>query len=158
MSTDFRRFLLICSGNICRSPMAEYYLRARLPDEGGWGVASAGLGALVGHPADDKAIAVMAQKGIDLSAHRARQFDVEAAKEYDLILAMEGGQVRWIVERYPFLRGRVQPLGHWTGQDVPDPYRRPEAAFIEARERVIAGVDSWLGRLLPEAGQGQTPQ
>ena len=149
MPTDFRRFLMICTGNICRSPMAEYYMRGRLPEGGEWQVASMGLGALVGHPADDKAIAVMAEKGIDLGPHRARQFDADAAKDFDLLLTMEAGQAEWIGWRHPFLRGRVQPLGHWTGRDVPDPYRQPEVAFIEARERVIEGVDSWLERLLP---------
>lgn len=137
--------------------MAEYYLRARLPGEGDRVVASAGLGALVGHSADDKAIAVMAEKGIDLVPHRARQFEAEMARGMDLILTMEAGQAEWLSWRHPFLRGRVQPLGQWTGQDVPDPYRQSEAAFIEARERIIKGVESWLDRLVAGAGQGQTP-
>ena len=68
------RILVLCVGNICRSPMAEAVMRQALLDRGRVvDVRSAGLGALVGHPADDNVRQLMEQRGIDVSGHRAVQ-------------------------------------------------------------------------------------
>src|SRR3546814_2115764 len=64
------RILLVCIGNICRSPLAEALLKQHFPDKT---VHSAGLAALVGHPADSTAQDIAHQHGLDLSAHRAQQ-------------------------------------------------------------------------------------
>ena len=141
----FNRILVICTGNICRSPMAEVLLAHRLGE--GFTVASAGIGALVGAPADPEAIALMNERGLDLSAHRARQLDSVLVRNYELLLVMEEGQAAWIHERFPLARGRVFRLGHWRNEEVPDPYRRGREAFVQALEAIERGIEDWYERL-----------
>lgn len=147
MAMAFDRFLMVCTGNICRSPMGEWMLQERLSDRDGVRVASAGIGALVDEPADEKAIAVMQEKGFDLSAHRGRQLDLDLASDFDLLLVMEPHQKRWIERRFPVLRGRVQGIGHWLGADVPDPFGRSIDEFRAARDLIERAVDSWIERV-----------
>src|SRR4029079_18865235 len=97
--TVFKRILFVCIGNICRSPTAEYLMRARLPAD--IEVASAGLGALVGHPMDATAARVLLEHGVDGSAHRGQQVTAELLRKSDLILAMEKFQVASIVRTAP---------------------------------------------------------
>ena len=85
-----KNILVMCTGNICRSPTAEYLLRKELgPD---YNVQSAGLGALVEHPAEETAMKVAAKNGIDMSPHKARQVTMDMLKWADLVLVMEAGQ------------------------------------------------------------------
>ena len=81
------RVLVVCVGNICRSPMAEAMLRARLGRRPRFEVSSAGVGALVGHPADPFAMELMRERGLDIAAHRARQVTPELVAAHDLVLA-----------------------------------------------------------------------
>lgn len=144
MKLDLKRVLVVCTGNICRSPMGECLLRHALPVEGDYRVESAGIGALVNHGADDKAIKVMEEWGYDLRAHKARQLDLALAREFDLVLTMDGTQQEWIETTYPALRGRIFRIGHWEGRDIPDPYKRPEDEFRASRELIQRAVDGWL--------------
>ena len=84
--------LLVCIGNICRSPMAAAMLKNALGEQSGVSLASAGFGAMVGHPADDHAIALMAERGLDISGRRARQLEPALIKAADLVLIMESSQ------------------------------------------------------------------
>lgn len=136
----FSRLLIVCVGNICRSPMAEAILAHRLATRG-VKVESAGIAALVGHPADPVAQALLRQRGLDLSAHRARQLTPELARGFDLVLVMEAGQQRAVEALEPTARGRVHRLGRWGGFDVPDPYRQNRAAFERALSLIDRGVE-----------------
>ena len=84
------RVLFVCTGNICRSPLAEVLLRRIVSEEGldGVGVASAGTGAWDGAPASEGAYLVGLEHGLDLSAHRATLLTREVVKRSDLILTM----------------------------------------------------------------------
>jgi protein-tyrosine phosphatase len=128
--------------------MAEVLLRARLGDDG-FTVASAGVGALVDRPADERAAVVMAEHGLDMDGHRARQLDPDMAREFDLLLVMEAGQKRWIEQHFPLLRGRVMRLGHWLETDIPDPYGQSVEVFRDCRELIERAVDAWVERLRP---------
>jgi protein-tyrosine phosphatase len=131
-------------GNICRSPMAAGLLRQQLPE---LQIESAGLSALVGHPADPNASELMLARGIPIEAHRARQLVGLHCREADLILVMDEEQRRAIVHEYPFARGRVLRLGQYGGFDIPDPFRQSRERFTECLGLVDQGVAEWVERI-----------
>ena len=138
---------MVCVGNICRSPMAEALLRHELRGQDGFTVESAGLGALVGHPASAHSVALMDELGLDISAHRARQIHPEMVSAADLVLVMEAGHRRAIDDADPTARGKIHRLGEWQDRDIIDPFRRPLAAYEVALGDIQAGVASWVKRL-----------
>ena len=142
---QFNTILVVCAGNICRSPMAAGLLQKTWPRKK---IHSAGLVALVGQPADPLAVACMQELDVSLQAHVARQLDQALLREADLVLAMSVEQVQAIERHWPFAKGKVFRLGHWSQQDVPDPYRQPRAAFVLARDLIVQAASEWEARLL----------
>ncbi len=147
----FERISFVCAGNICRSPMAEALLSARLAKVPGIRVNSAGLSALVGHPADPTAVALLRERGIDLSRHRARQLTSHIVLESELVLVMERAHRRHVEAMFPAARGRVHLLGRTRDFEVPDPYRGSRAAFEEALWLIERGLDDLERVLRPKA-------
>ena len=144
----FKNILVVCVGNICRSPMGEYLLKSRIAAaDSGIAVASAGLGALVGRGADPYAVEVMSEHGVAISAHRAQQLTAELVKQYELILVMEQWQRKEIENLYPFARGRVHLLGKWSELEISDPYKKPKEAFVEAFDKIDKACEEWCNKL-----------
>jgi protein-tyrosine phosphatase len=127
--------------------MAEAILQNALGDQTDIKVSSAGVGALVGHPADPHAVALMTERGLDISGHEARQISLELINESDLILVLEAGHKRVIDANEPAARGKVHRLGEWQNQDIPDPYRKPRAAFEAALTLIDEGCKSWAEKI-----------
>ena len=127
--------------------MAEFMLRERLAGREGVHVASAGVQALVGEPADANVVDVMQAHGVDASAHRARQVDAAMLRDFDVVLPVEQGHRRWLEQRFPQVVGRVHTLGRWRDEDIPDPYRLGRAAFDRTYELIDECLDDWLQRL-----------
>ena len=124
----FNSILVICTGNICRSPLGERYLRKMLPSKR---IDSAGTGALAGHAADESASKIALLNGLTLDGHQGRQLTASMAREYDLILAMEKVHIEYVSRIAPEARGKTMLFGHWLGQrEIPDPYRKSEEAFV----------------------------
>ena len=141
----FRSVLTVCVGNICRSPMAEGLFLSQCRASGrDVRVESAGISALIGHPADPSAIDLMLERDIYISDHRARQLTFDVMRGFDLVLVMESRHRDRIEQLSPLTRGRVFTLGHWDQFEIPDPYRRPRAAFEEALRLIDRGVTSWM--------------
>jgi protein-tyrosine phosphatase len=139
-----KSILVVCEGNICRSPMAEAILASALPDTR---VLSAGLNALVGHPADQAAVRLMRLRGIDISSHRATQINRDMCLRSELVLVMSTDQRKQVEESYPTASGRVFRIGEFDKVDVPDPFRQSLAAFETALKLIDQGVRSWLQRI-----------
>ena len=110
-------------------------------------VESAGLGALVGHPADEFAIELMRERGIDITSHRAQQLHPDMVKAADLILVMEHGHKQAIDAMDQAARGKVQRLGEWQDMEIGDPYRQSKEVFAEALQDIEDGVADWVERL-----------
>ncbi|MGH8579792.1 MAG: low molecular weight protein-tyrosine-phosphatase [Gammaproteobacteria bacterium] len=143
-----RNILMVCIGNICRSPMAQGLIGQRLCEAGieGFEVKSAGLNALVGYPVEGTAQRLMQEQGVDLSAHRARQLDRELLLWADLILVMEKEQKKILNSIAPTARGKTYRLGEWSDADVLDPYGQPIEVFRDALRLIDDGVCEWLER------------
>lgn len=141
----FENILVVCVGNICRSPMAEALLKHRFPEKN---IDSAGVGALVGHGADPAAIKIMEKQNIDITDHIAKQIDESLALKADLIFTMSDSQNKWIEERWPFCRGKTFKLGHWSDNDIADPYKHELRAFETAYYDIIKGLDEWQEKLV----------
>ena len=137
---NFRNILVVCVGNICRSPMGEFLLKTNHPD---LHIESAGLSAMVGHSADDKALACMDLLNIDMRRHVAKQINAALINKADLILLMSTNQQKHIEQIWPFAKGKTFRLGHWQGKNIPDPYQHDQAFFDETSLLIQACVADW---------------
>lgn len=145
-----RSVLIVCTGNVCRSPMAEVLMREWLGSRGlQVRVESAGVGAPVGLPADVHAIDLMHERELDLLEHRARQVSAAMLAEFDLVLVMEYGQAAWLSRRYRRIRNRVWHLGYFDGGDIDDPVGRGEDEFRASLADIERGLASWYAQLWP---------
>lgn len=140
-----KNILVVCVGNICRSPVGERILAARLPRSL---VTSAGIGALIGHEADKTAANVARSHGVSLDGHVARQFTPMIGGESDLILVMEPGHRREIGRQAPHLLGRIMLFDHWTeGKGIPDPYQQSQDDHENTFHLISAAANAWATRL-----------
>ncbi len=141
------RLLIICKGNICRSPMAETMLRHRLGRDD-IVVESAGLAAMQGSPVDPKAQQVLLEHGLSAAAHIGRQATRELLQRFDLVLAMEQRQVAATLASCPVLRGRVLMFSHWNGgEDIDDPYGRDISCFDATYDCLDTCISEWQTKL-----------
>ncbi|VVO95685.1 Low molecular weight protein-tyrosine-phosphatase Wzb [Pseudomonas fluorescens] len=143
----FNKILVVCIGNICRSPTVEALLKSRLAHRG-IDVSSAGLGALVDKPMDSTALEVLREHGGDHPDHKGRQLTREMLQQADIVLTMEKRHVESIARMAPEVRGKTFLLGKWQqDQEIPDPYRQQKVAFEHVYRLMTQGVDSWSKKL-----------
>lgn len=146
----FNKILVVCVGNICRSPTAERLLKRYQPE---LTVHSAGLGALVGKPADANAVSVAQANDLSLDGHSARQLTAEMCREYDLILTMERRHIHSLCDIAPEMRGKVMLFGHWDGEsEIPDPYRKSREAFEAVYSLLDRSARKWAQALKTQQG------
>lgn len=157
------RILVVCLGNICRSPLAEGALRARIDAShlaGRVEVASAGTGGWhAGEPPDPRAIACARAHGVDIGGQRARQLRRRDFEDFDWLLCADADNLRDVRQLAPaHARDRVVLLLDWAGTapggEVPDPYYGGEAHFEEVWGLVDAAALAAVARLSRRSGSG----
>lgn len=140
----FSNVLVVCVGNLCRSPMAEALFRQRLSG-GRLSVTSAGTHAQVGARIDPLAQAVLRDNGVEAGRHRTRQVDRQMLRQADLVLLMEQQQMHSVLRLAPEVRGKTFLMGKWQQDlEIADPYRRPQLAFEQTYALLSRCVDDWL--------------
>lgn len=151
-----QNILVICLGNICRSPMAEGLLKQRYPDKK---ISSAGLREItVGWSADPFSIRVMKENGIDISRHRARLLTNDLLKNVDLVITMEKEQSDIVKYSFPNFRGKIIRVGEYGNYDVPDPYSKNIKYFQESFDLISKGIDQIDAHLMqPEKSASDNP-
>lgn len=142
------RLLFVCTGNICRSPMAEYLLRHRLRRQSPWVIASAGLMAMAGMAASDEAVQVLRRQGIDLRPHRSRPLtraDVDAAT---VIVVMTRTHRDQLLASFPDAGDRVYLLKTFDPDapdaDLHDPIGQPLDVYRRTSEDIRAALPGLL--------------
>ncbi len=153
------RVLIVCTGNICRSPTAESVMRELAKKRGladRVTVESAGTHDYhVGEPPDPRAQEHAARRGYDLSGQRASQVGREDFQAFDYILAMDRSHLRMLRAIAPEnakakLGLFLEASGKWKGEDVPDPYYGGTAGFEQVLDMVEEAAERWLDRIEAE--------
>jgi glycine hydroxymethyltransferase len=144
-----KTILFVCTGNVCRSPMAEALLRHALKGDGNYRVLSAGLGALDGQPATDTAVEVMAEIGIDLSHHVSQALRVPLVEQADFIFTMTRQQQDAIQTIYPMAAEKTFLLREFEnseviGKDIADPIGQPAEIYRRTRDQIRGALPSLL--------------
>ena len=137
---QIQNILIVCIGNICRSPMAEYLLKQVYPNRF---IHSAGISGLTGYPADEKAKQCMQRLGIDIESHSARKLNAKLIKQADLILVMSQNQQKYVEQQWPFAKGKTFRLGHWQSKNIADPYQHDQNVFDETCQLIQHCVADW---------------
>lgn len=147
-----KRVLLVCSGNTCRSPMAAALLSRALEGAGVQGVTvdSAGVGAWEGSAASEGAYLVLLERGIDLSAHRAKLLTPELVEQADVILTMGRLQLGKVRELGAGARGHL--LAEYAGREpeqaeIADPYGGELDAYRDTYRQLADLVPAVVARL-----------
>ncbi|MGD9781210.1 MAG: low molecular weight protein arginine phosphatase [Kiritimatiellia bacterium] len=141
-----KKVLVVCTGNSCRSPMAEGWLNKRFEGTG-WTAESAGVAAWGGAPPTPEAVEAMREIGIDISAHRSRAIARQMVDEANVVLAMTEEHRREIERRFPEARGKtflLHGFGLGEARDVADPIGYPEDVYRHTRDEMIRSLGDFL--------------
>lgn len=148
-----KTIVFVCTGNICRSPMAEGLFDHLNPDKEQWTAESAGIAAASGQPPSDHSITVMKELNIDISAQRSQPLTPELVREAHLLVVMTYGHLDAILMHFPeasektvLLRQFSYPAGdeHPLNLNVSDPIGQPVDTYRQCREQIREAISGLI--------------
>lgn len=150
--TETRQVLFVCTGNSCRSVMAEYLFREMIKGRKDVAVSSAGTGVIYPATASHEAVVVLGEKGIDARGHLSRPVTNMILKRSDLVFVMTRSHRSQVLERVPAVEKRVYLLGefkstpirHERDLDIPDPIGQSHAQYAACRDAIRDCLDRVL--------------
>jgi protein-tyrosine phosphatase len=144
------RLLVVCTGNVCRSPVVASLIAARLP---GVSVSSAGIAAKEDVPVDPVAAAALeARTGMDIGRHRPRRLVSALCDEADVVLVMERAHRQLLLARFCSSWGKT--LMFDSGEDVFDPRGQPRHVYDAWLGHILEKVEVWVDRIAKVNGAG----
>lgn len=147
-----KKLIFVCTGNTCRSPMAEGLLRNRLPASCGWDVSSAGICAANGWPVSAHAVEAMNEKGIDISSLVSVHLTRDLIEKADLLVTMTQGHRQAILQLSPESKGKVFLLKSFgvakCAADIYDPVGGSLKVYRRVRDEIDASLPDLILTML----------
>ncbi len=142
-----KSILVACTGNVCRSPLVEAYLKGQCLQRGlSFDIRSVGLDTSPGHPADPSALRVGRRHGLSLEGHRTTMFTSSLGVASDLILVMDLGHRAILLKQYGAGSSKVVMLGYFDRMfhEISDPFGKPDEQFEQCFEQIRRSCDRLL--------------
>lgn len=151
--------MVVCTANICRSPVGEALLREKLKARGygGWRISSGGTWAQDGRRAAEFSQQLMNEQGVDISGHRSRNITGEMLQDVDLVLCMESGHAEALRAEFPALARKIFLLTEMRGRkyNINDPYGGPLTTYQQMVKEVDEVLELGLPRIIELAEAGK---
>ncbi|MFC1461856.1 low molecular weight protein arginine phosphatase [Verrucomicrobiota bacterium] len=139
-----RHVLFICTGNLCRSPMAEYLFRHHMGPDLTWRASSAGISAPDGVPASTLAVQLLREKGINLTPHRSQCVTKRLVNSADLIVVMTDSHAGEMIKRFPKARDKVFLLKSFGAESPGGDTRDPMGLSEDMYGKILEEIDEAL--------------
>ena len=147
--------MFICTGNVCRSPMAKYYFNRKIKDQnlqGKYIGLSCGIYAISGEKATDNAVEAMKDYGIDMSDHRATKIQDSQISECDLVFTLTNYHKNVVLKMYPKLTGKVYTLKEYVNPkvdyiDIDDPWGLDIDIYKSCAKEITENIDKIIEKL-----------
>ncbi|QHI70875.1 low molecular weight protein arginine phosphatase [Tichowtungia aerotolerans] len=156
MSETKKLLIFVCTGNTCRSPMAEGLLRARLPDNCGWEVMSAGVCAAEGWPVSEHAITALREKKIDISGLTSTTLTPDLIERADLLVTMTSGHQAAVLAAVPESQDKVFLLKSFgvakCAADIDDPVGGSLDLYRRVRDEIDAALPDLILYMMEHRG------
>ena len=147
--------LFVCTGNLHRSPMAEYLFKEMIGDNSDWQIASAGTYTRNGMPTNNEVLTVLKSYGIDASSHRTQVINRRKMHSHNLVLCMASNHKEALRAEFPELKERIYLLSEMTGNvdSIDDPIGGPLVEYVATAREIDQYLKQGFDRIVELAGE-----